>query len=84
MLDEAVSALPRHMTSLSISTVATAGSSDPGETGLNTPQSSVTSDAGLPASAYQLTSQVVLHLGSGRLCENPIVDSIGQNNRQMR
>ena len=25
-----------------------------------------------------------LLLGLGRLCENPIVDSIGQNNRPMR
>jgi len=60
MLDEAVSALPRHMTALSISTVATAGTSDPGDNGLSTPQSSVTSDAGLPASVYQLPSQVLL------------------------
>jgi len=59
MLDEAVSALPRQMTALSISTVATAGTSDAGDNGLSTPQSSITSDpAGLPASVYQLTSQV--------------------------
>ena len=60
MLDEAVSALPRQMTALSISTVATAGTSDPGDNGLSTPQSSITSDSALPvsAAAYQLTSQV--------------------------
>jgi len=58
MLDEAVSALPRQMTALSISTVATAGTSDPGDNGLSTPQSSITSDTGLPVTAYQLSSQV--------------------------
>jgi len=60
MLDEAVSALPRQMTALSISTVATAGTSDAGDNGLSTPQSSITSDAGLSVSAYQLTSQVIV------------------------
>jgi len=58
MLDEAVSALPRQMTALSISTVATAGTSDQGDNGFSTPQSSITSDAGLPVSAYHLTSRV--------------------------
>jgi len=60
MLDETVSALPRQMTALSISTVATAGTSDPGDNGLSTPQSSITSETGLALSACQHPSQVRL------------------------
>ena len=59
MTDESVSALPHHMSALSMSAVVSAGASDHGgDNRLGTPQSSIISDAGQPVSAYQHTSQV--------------------------